>query len=117
MLLKRLFNWLISLFKFGKEGLYKLVIVSELPEFPSEKTLYIEGNEKLDDYWYAFLKCPCGCDESIMLNLMDDVKPCWQVSINESGFSITPSIWRTKNCESHFWLSNKKIVWVESNNS
>lgn len=115
MLLKKLFNWFLSLFKFKKEDLaehYELEIVSELPENPNDKVLYIEGNKKLKDYWYALLKCPCGCKENIMLNLMDDAKPCWSVKIRRSNFSIAPSIWRTKNCKSHFWLSNRKVVWV-----
>jgi Family of unknown function (DUF6527) len=115
MVLKKLFNWFLSFLKLKKEdtqGCYNLAIVSELPETLSDDILYIEGNEKLNDYWYALLICPCGCQENIMLNLMDDAKPYWKVSINKSDFSISPSIWRTKNCKSHFWLKNRKIVWV-----
>lgn len=115
MLLKKLFNWFLGFFKLKKGGLdesYKLDIVSELPETPEDKTLYIEGNERLKDYWYALLKCPCGCNENIMLNLMDDAKPNWTIAINKSDFSISPSIWRTKNCKSHFWLRDRKIIWA-----
>lgn len=116
MILKKLFNWFIGLFRsikiVNKSTNYKLLIVSELPEFPDEKVLYLEGDEKLNDYWYALLKCPCGCSEDIMLNLIDDAKPCWKVNISQIGFSISPSIWRTKNCKSHFWLTNGEIIWV-----
>lgn len=115
MLLKKFINWVLRLFKFKKGSLaesYKLIIVSELPETPKEKVLYIEGNEILNDFWYALLKCPCGCKENIMLNLMEDAEPCWKVTLNDSNFSVSPSIWRTKNCKSHFWLRDKKIIWV-----
>ncbi|WP_111308884.1 DUF6527 family protein [Confluentibacter sediminis] len=115
MFLTRLFNWFFSLFKLKKISLirhYKLIIVPELPENPNEKTLYVEGNKILKDYWYALLICPCGCKEKIMLNLMDDAKPCWTLKIKKSDFSISPSIWRTKNCKSHFWLRNRKIIWA-----
>lgn len=114
--MKKLYNWILSFFKFKKEevsGLYKYVVVSELPESPLDKVLYVEGVENIDEYWYALLKCPCGCQEKIMLNLIDDVSPCWYLRKEKSNFSIYPSIWRTKNCKSHFWLKNNKIVFVE----
>lgn len=88
------------------------MIVPELPDNPNEKTLYVEGDKRLNDYWYALLICPCGCKETIMLNLMSDAKPCWNIKIEKSDFSITPSIWRTKNCKSHFWLRNREIIWA-----
>lgn len=116
MLLKSLFNWVIGLFRLKKtigcNEEYKLVVVSELPEYPRDKVLYIEGNQTSKDYWYALLKCPCGCDDNIMLNLIDDTHPCWKVIIDNKNFSISPSIWKTEKCKSHFWLSNKKINWV-----
>jgi hypothetical protein len=114
-MLTKLFNWFLSLFRFKNEStqkLYELIVVSELPKNINENVLYIEGNVTSDEHWYALLKCPCGCNENIMLNLMDDADPCWKLESNESNFSITPSIWRTKNCKSHFWLRNRKIVWV-----
>ncbi|WP_435139094.1 DUF6527 family protein [Formosa sp. A9] len=111
MLVEKLFNWFLCLFN-KKKGEYKLVIVPELPQEPKNKVLYIEGKEELNDYWYALLKCPCGCNENIMLNLIDDANPCWFVFIDGSNFSISPSIWRTKNCRSHFFLKNRQIVWA-----
>ena len=112
MLVKRLFNWLLNFFRKKEKG-FKWEIVSELPEDPIESTLYLEGNIKEGDYWYALLKCPCGCGDNIMLNLMNDTKPCWHVVIAANKTpSIYPSIWRTKNCKSHFWVEQGKIVWA-----
>ncbi len=115
MYLRKLLRGFLNLFRLNKKSsdeYYKLMIVSELPEIPDDKVVYIEGSEKLNNYWYAFLKCPCGCNENIMLNLMNDAKPCWSISIKKGNFSISPSVWRTVNCKSHFWLRNGKIVWA-----
>ena len=116
MLLKNLFNWFLGFFKSKKEqnlDLYNISIVPEVPVQLEDKVLYIEGNDKTDDYWYALLKCPCGCNENIRLNLMNDAEPSWEVIKNKSDFSISPSIWRIKNCKSHFWLRNREIHWVK----
>lgn len=121
--MKKFFKWLFSLFYWGKKHppiesssfdleLYSLEIVSELPNEIDDKIVYLEGDKNKNDFWYAMLNCPCGCQEKIMLNLMNDVKPYWEITIKGSSFSISPSIWRTKNCESHFWLKNSKVIWV-----
>jgi hypothetical protein len=115
MNLKRIFRRIFDFLKKNKKSnLYKLRIVSELPKFPDDEIVYLEGNEKLDEYWYALLKCPCGCKENIVLNLIDDVRPYWQIKMDKSNFSIFPSIWRTKNCKSHFWLKNGKVIFVKN---
>lgn len=111
MLVKRLFNWILSFFR-KKEKVFKWKIVSEFPVDPIEHTLYLEGNVKEEDYWYALLKCPCGCGDNIMLNLMKDSKPCWEVFFNKERFSVYPSIWRKNNCKTHFWLREGKIFWA-----
>ena len=111
MLVKRLFNWILGFFGSKEKG-FKCKIVSELPETPIDSILYIEGNIKENDYWYALLKCPCSCGDIIMLNLMTDTKPCWKVSVKNKKPSVYPSIWRTKNCKSHFWLKEGNIVWA-----
>ncbi|WP_409557922.1 MULTISPECIES: DUF6527 family protein [Flavobacteriaceae] len=111
MLVNKLFNWLKVLFKKKEKG-FKYEVVSELPAVPLERTLYLEGDKKEKDYWYALLKCPCGCGDNIMLNLMNDAKPCWKVNINNKRPSVFPSIWRTKNCKSHFSLRKGKVFWA-----
>lgn len=112
-LIKDLYNRILSFFKLKKgiSDFYRLVIVPELPRDPKKFTVYVEGNKELNDFWYALFYCPCGCGEKIMLNLINDSKPCWEIEINEYKFSIAPSIWRTKNCASHFWLKDNKIIW------
>lgn len=101
---------------FGLFGLRREVfsyrIVSELPQNPHKQIVYIEGNTIDEDYWYALFKCPCGCGDTIMLNLIQDCKPSWEIHFDKKRFSIYPSIWRTKKCRSHFWLKNGKVVWA-----
>lgn len=83
-----------------------------MPEKIKDNVLYIEGNESRNDFWYTVMKCPCGCNEKIMLNLMDDAIPYWQVEIIGSKVSISPSICRKVNCKSHFWFKNNKVIWA-----
>ncbi|MEO9504908.1 MAG: DUF6527 family protein [Maribacter dokdonensis] len=109
--MKHIYNWILS-FLFEKQKRFKWEIVSELPEKPDEYILYIEGNFKEEDFWYASLKCPCDCGDIIMLNLMTDTKPSWNVNIENKNPSVYPSIWRTKNCKSHFWIKDGKLVWA-----
>lgn len=100
-------------FKKSKDQtLYSFIIVRELPERIKDNVIYIEGDVSLNDFWYALLKCPCGCNENIMLNLMEDANPSWKVTVIESRVSVSPSIWRTVNCKSHFWLNKSKVIWV-----
>ena len=123
MILKNIIKWFLSLFywrkkkpsvksTFNKEK-YKFKFVSELPDDVNDNIVYLEGNKETNEFWYALLKCPCGCNEKIMLNLMEDAKPCWKIHLVDDNLTITPSIWRTKNCESHFFLRNNKIVWSD----
>tara|TARA_R110000751_G_scaffold39719_15_gene94595 strand:+ start:43164 stop:43550 length:387 start_codon:yes stop_codon:yes gene_type:complete len=94
---------------------YKLLSCNEIPHEMNSRTIYLEGNSKVfEDYWYAHFICPCGCKEKIMLNLLNDVSPSWRLILNENKttFSFKPSVWRTENCKSHFWITDSKIVWV-----
>ncbi len=88
--------------------------VNEEPEYLASNRVYIVGNKTTHNFWYAYMVCPCGCEERIMLNLINDVEPKWKVSLNkgEDHASIYPSIWRNEGCESHFWIKNGNIVWA-----
>ena len=84
--------------------------VTDKPSSFNSRIVYLEGHE-IDDLWFAYLKCPCGCDELIMLNLIPDTKPCWKYVVDVSKKqSIFPSINRTQGCRSHFWIRQNKII-------
>lgn len=69
----------------------------------------IDGGES----WSAGLTCPCGCGEVIELMLLPGVKPQWDLSIDRLNRpTLSPSVWRSTGCRSHFWIRNGRILWV-----
>lgn len=60
---------------------------------------------------WAIFKCPCGCKETVALNLMQSHYPSWKVEIKSSkDFSIHPSIDST-TCKAHYWIKHGLVVW------
>src|SRR5580704_6782227 len=52
------------------------------------------------------LSCPCGCGESLPINLDSRAGPAWRLYGDPSkGITLFPSVWRESGCRSHF------IVW------
>lgn len=88
-----------------------LVHVESRSDIPDKlgNTLYIVG----DPAKWAVLQCPCGCGETIDVNLMTTRKPVWQLSLANGKVSFHPSLWVPKEkCGAHFWIKNGKIIWV-----
>lgn len=88
-----------------------MVLVSEFPEKLKNKTVYVEGDNFSNEFWYAKMICPCGCGDTLTLNLFDDVSPSWRIiqKKNSSKFSIYPSIRRKSKCRSHFWIIDSEV--------
>ena len=85
-------------------------VVDELPDHPARSTLYLAGDAP--NMWAAAMLCPCGCKSVIQLNLLTQAKPCWKPTLHEDGSaSLTPSVWRSKGCQSHFWLRRGRVEW------
>lgn len=80
-------------------------------EMPSKDLVLVQyGGE---DWSVGFL-CPCGCGESIELALLKEVRPRWDLIINEKGLpTLHPSVWKKTGCKSHFWLKNGVIHWAK----
>jgi|tagenome__1003787_1003787.scaffolds.fasta_scaffold20934036_2 hypothetical protein len=73
------------------------------------RTLYIVG----DPSKWAILACPCGCGDTIDVNLMKSRQPAWQLSIANGKPTVHPSLWVPKEkCGAHFWIRNGRITWV-----
>ena len=90
---------------------HRLEYREELPELLSDRTIYIVGQP--NNPWLIAFKCPCGCNSIIHLNLLGDAKPKWRYRItSKKRVNISPSVWRTKGCKSHFFVKNSKIDWV-----
>jgi hypothetical protein len=61
---------------------------------------------------WAYLRCPCGCDEVIMLSLAKSRRPRWTVTFDRLNRpSIEPSIRQTSGCHSHFWVRRGVVDW------
>jgi hypothetical protein len=88
-----------------------LEFVGDLPNHICPQTVYIVGENNF--YWMAGLLCPCGCQDFIHLNLLKEAKPCWKFKISKGLISISPSVWRTYGCKSHFSISKGKVIWAE----
>lgn len=84
--------------------------VADLPEKMSVGRVYVVGENGYQ--WFAALVCPCGCGETLHLNLLPEQRPCWKLELQaDRAITITPSIWRTKGCRSHFIIRDGKIIW------
>jgi len=56
--------------------------------------------------------CPCGCGESIQMNIFPDAHPCWQVTHHSDGaVSLYPSIRNQSGCKSHFFVRRSRVYW------
>lgn len=83
--------------------------MEEAPDHPTKRTLYLVGESS--NYWLAVLRCPCGCGEAISLPMTEGAEPCWQFNGNMNSPTLSPSVWRTEGCASHFFLRGGKVVW------
>lgn len=85
--------------------------VDAAPECPRNDTVYLITEEGVP--WSVALKCPCGCGEMLFLSLLEG-SPRWRIEQHRNGtVSISPSIWRTSGCKSHFFLKKGLIAWCE----
>lgn len=83
----------------------------DLPDALKSETLYLIGEREC--YSAAAMLCPCGCTDTVHLNLLPDVRPRWRAHRHRDGtVTIDPSVWRTKGCKSHYYIRAGKIVWV-----
>jgi Family of unknown function (DUF6527) len=90
---------------------FRVVHVTDIPDKPRSEKLYVAGE---DGYaWSAAMLCPCGCGQTLEMNLLPDAKPCWTVTEAPDGLAtLHPSVWLKTKCKSHFLLQNGKVRWV-----
>lgn len=108
-LLRAIWRWFCELFR-RQQKPYLVVISEDLPDGLRERTLYLVGTDP--HFWMAAMLCPCGCGETIELNLAPPARPRWSVRRNpDQTVTVHPSIWRSRGCTSHFWLRGGLITW------
>lgn len=95
-----------------KQFQYKVEIIPENPnpENLKKNIVYIVGGKRYVKW--AYMKCPCGCNEPIMLSLDKNSFPSWSVKQDKLGrATISPSINKLDGCRSHFLVKNGKLIW------
>jgi hypothetical protein len=58
-------------------------------------------------------QCPCGCGETMVVNVDPALKRAWRVRRDHRGLTLLPSVWRTSGCESHFVLWENRVWWCD----
>ncbi len=71
--------------------------VEEMPDELATNTVYVAGQ---GDYnWFVAMICPCGCKETLFMNLQGNVRPKWTLTVHGNNtVSLYPSVWRQVGC-------------------
>lgn len=89
---------------------FNILYVLELPEALDAGRLYVVGEN--GHQWFAAILCPCGCGATLQLNLQPDARPRWMLKVHwDDTPSLHPSVWRVKDCRSHFFLRRGLVEW------
>lgn len=117
-------NWVLhllqNLYRWFQERLvppYRTCFIEDddVPKLLQEKTIYIVQEDGI--LWHVSMLCPCGCGETLYLNLIPDERPCWRLTKHHNKtVSLYPSVWRKIGCYSHFWFRRGRVVWVTKTN-
>jgi hypothetical protein len=101
--------------KSAPSAVYRATFVEDdqlVPKVLPPYTVYIVGSQ--GNEWLAVMNCPCGCGETLPLNLLQDEAPNWTWSTGMDGaVTLKPSVWRKVRCKSHFFLRNGEISWCD----
>ncbi len=109
--LRELSNWLTNVFRSDQP--LAVARVEDAPDVLKPGTVYLIGDGTAP--WAASFLCPCGCRETISLSLIPADRPSWRAQISRNGLiTLSPSVWRTKGCRSHFFIRSSRIVWAKA---
>ncbi len=90
--------------------LFTAVQVDDIPDKLESGKVYLVGEN--NHFWSAALKCPGGGGNVLEINLVPDTRPLWRVTENSRGLvTVEPSIWRRRDCECHFRITDGKVSW------
>jgi hypothetical protein len=92
---------------------YKLIQVSDDPDVLAPHTVYAVGEGS--HLWHVVMECPCGCGDTVALNVLPDDSPRWSLRDEPEGPTLIPSVWRTTGCRSHYILRRGRVLWCGSN--
>lgn len=90
---------------------YHVVHLTEDPDELLSESLYAIGEN--GHLWHVLLVCPCGCGATIALNALPDDSPRWRLYESAAGPTLSPSVWRSTGCRSHFILRRGYVIWCQ----
>ena len=91
-------------------GTYRTADIDDIPAAPEPGLLYLVGED--GRYWIAAMRCPCGCGETLEMNLLPDAEPVWTLTLDRGARpTLAPSVWPREACGAHFILRSGKIRW------
>jgi hypothetical protein len=109
-----LISWLRDRLKTGNRWFDSVIVVASMPDVPEDprRDVYAVGEKR--HKWLVFA-CPCGCGDTIHVNLMTSRWPYWLHEIQVGQISLFPSLWRPKGtCGSHFWVVDSAVHWART---
>lgn len=109
----KLFASAASWFRSWFDKPYKTKVVEGcLPKRLKRRTVYLVEEDGYDEQ--AAMVCPCGCKRVLQMNLIPDERPLWTATRHPEGtVSLHPSVWRKKDCGSHFWFKRGRVHWAQ----
>ena len=88
-------------------------VEEDLPTRLRQRIIYIVQDDGFLEQ--AVMLCPCSCGRILHMNLIPDERPCWQLIQHGDGtVTLHPSIWRKKDCGSHFWFRRGRVQWCNA---
>lgn len=106
-----IWNWICRLRITRRPHPLRVIRVSDLPTKIDKRKVYLVGDS--DNIWSVAFTCPCGCRDIVYLNALKEVRPCWVVAVHrDQSVTITPSVWRTEGCRSHFFIRKGIVDWA-----
>jgi hypothetical protein len=107
------FAWLHRILdRYGPSRRLRVVEDDALPSKMPWRDLVLTNDDGAA--WSVGMRCPCRCGDTIELLLIPGANPRWDMQIDELRRpTLSPSVWRTKGCESHFWVRLGRIQWCE----
>ena len=90
---------------------YRVMMVEELPDRLRPGLLYVVSEGRVETQ--ASMACPHRrCGDTLNMNLLPDDHPMWKLAVGEDGKpSLSPSVWRRRDCGCHFWLKGGRVDW------
>jgi uncharacterized protein DUF6527 len=106
-------QWKDSVYCWFFPPYHTLSVVGQLPEILKKRIVYIVEEDGFEEQ--VAMVCPCGCGKILHMNLLTDERPCWRLTRHSDGTcTLHPSVWRRKDCGSHFWFRQGRVIWCKS---